>query len=55
MTRVATLHFDRGSGGPTFQWDGMQHQYNHHKLSHGKVRDDCFGASTAKGCYNVAG
>ena len=55
MTRVATLHFDRGSGGPTFQWDGMRHQYNHHKLSHGKVRDDCFGASTAKGCANVAG
>jgi hypothetical protein len=55
MTRVATLHFDRGSGGPTFKWDGMNHEYNHHKLSHGKVRDDCFGASTAKGCDNVPG
>ncbi len=55
MTRVATLHFDRGSGGPTFRWDGMSHEYNHHKLSHGKVRDDCFGASTAKGCDNVPG
>jgi uncharacterized protein DUF1552 len=54
-TRVVTLHFDRGSGGPTFKWEGMNHQYNHHKLSHGKVRDDCFGASTAKGCLNVDG
>lgn len=55
MTRVATLHFDRGSGGPTFRWDGMNHEYNHHKLSHGKVRDDCFGESVANGCANVAG
>jgi hypothetical protein len=55
MTRVVTLHFDRGSGGPTFKWDGMKHEYNHHKLSHGKVRDDCFGESTAKGCDNVDG
>ena len=54
-TRVATLQFDRGSGGPTFRWDGMMHEYNHHKLSHGKVRDDCFGESTANGCANVAG
>ena len=55
MTRVATMHFDRGSGGPTFKWDDMNHEYNHHKLSHGKVRDDCFGASTENGCDNVAG
>jgi hypothetical protein len=55
MTRVATLHFDRGSGGPTFRWEGMNHEYNHHKLSHGKVRDDCFGDSEANGCSNVAG
>ncbi len=55
MTRVATLHFDRGSGGPTFRWDGMNHEFNHHKLSHGKVRDDCFGVSTANGCADVAG
>jgi hypothetical protein len=54
-TRVATLQFDRGSGGPTFRWEGMQHEYNHHKLSHGKVRDDCFGDSTAMGCADVAG
>jgi hypothetical protein len=54
-TRVATLQFDKGSGGPTFQWDGMAHEYNHHKLSHGKVRDDCFGDSTEDGCDDVTG
>jgi hypothetical protein len=54
-TRVATLQFDRGAGGPTFRWDGMNHEYNHHKLSHGKVRDDCFGDSTEDGCANVDG
>lgn len=54
-TRVATLHFDRGANGPTFRWDGMQHEYNHHKLSHGKVRDDCFGDSTEDGCADVDG
>jgi hypothetical protein len=54
-TRVASLQFDRGAGGPTFRWDGMNHEYNHHKLSHGKVRDDCFGDSTADGCDNVDG
>jgi Protein of unknown function (DUF1552) len=54
-TRVGTMHFDRGSGGPTFKWDGMSHEYNHHKLSHGKVKDDCFGSSTANGCDDVAG
>ncbi|MDQ2643644.1 MAG: DUF1552 domain-containing protein [Myxococcota bacterium] len=55
FTRVATLQFDRGAGGPTFRWDGMEHEYNHHKLSHGKVRDDCFGDSTENGCENVDG
>jgi hypothetical protein len=54
-TRVATMQFDRGSGGPTFKWDGMSHEYNHHKLSHGKVKDDCFGTSTDNGCDDVAG
>ncbi len=38
-TRVATFHFDRGSGGPTFKWDGMNHEYSHHKLSHGTTCD----------------
>ncbi|MEY2937220.1 MAG: hypothetical protein RL033_7969, partial [Pseudomonadota bacterium] len=55
VTRVVTLLFDRGSGGPIFKWDGMNHEFNHHKLSHGKVRDDCFGSSTDKGCADVAG
>lgn len=55
FTRVATLQFDRGAAGPTFRWDGMNHEYNHHKLSHGKVRDDCFGDSTEDGCDDVAG
>lgn len=55
FTRVATLQFDRGSGGPTFKWDGMAHEFNHHKLSHGKVRDDCFGEGTEDGCANVPG
>jgi hypothetical protein len=54
-TRVGTMLFDRGSGGPTFRWDNMNHEYNHHKLSHGKVRDDCFGDSTENGCADVAG
>jgi hypothetical protein len=55
FTRVATMQFDRGSGGPIFKWDGMNHEYNHHKLSHGKVKDDCFGDSTDNGCANVTG
>jgi hypothetical protein len=54
-TRVATMQFDKGAAGPTFRWDGMMHEYNHHKLSHGKVRDDCFGDSTANGCEDVTG
>jgi hypothetical protein len=54
-TRVGTMQFDRGSGGPTFRWDGMSHEYNHHKLSHGKVKDDCFGTSTDNGCDDVSG
>jgi hypothetical protein len=55
FTRVATLNFGNGAGGPVFRWDGMTHEYNHHKLSHGKIRDDCFGDSTANGCADVAG
>jgi len=54
-TRVGTMQFDRGGGGPTFKWDGINHEYNHHKLSHGKVKDDCFGTSTENGCADVAG
>lgn len=54
-TRVASLQFGSGSGGPIFNWDDIKHEYNHHKLSHGKVRDDCFGDSTEDGCDNVEG
>jgi hypothetical protein len=53
--RVSTLQFGSGAGGPVFRWDGMDHEFNHHKLSHGKVRDDCFGDSTEDGCEDVAG
>jgi hypothetical protein len=55
FTRVATLQFDRGAAGPTFRWDGMNHEFNHHKLSHGKIKDDCFGDDTANGCDDVVG
>jgi hypothetical protein len=50
-TRVATFHFDRGSGGPTFKWDGMNHEYNHHKLSHGTTCDG--GCEEAVSGYEV--
>jgi hypothetical protein len=53
--RVVSLQFGSGSGGPIFTWDGMAHEYNHHKLSHGKVKDNCFGDSTENGCDDVVG
>ena len=37
--RVASLLLGRGSGGPIYTWDGMDHRYDHHKLSHGTVDD----------------
>ena len=41
-TRSATLQWGGGAGGPIFNWDGMSHDYNHHKLSHGTTEDgDC--------------
>lgn len=41
-TRAATLQWGSGAGGPRFAWDGMNHDYNHHKLSHGTTEDgDC--------------
>lgn len=56
FTRVATMQFDRGSGGPTFSWDGMDHPYNHHALSHGKNDGGCFGGSGDRdSCADVAG
>jgi hypothetical protein len=39
-TRSATLQWGTGSGGPVFSWDGMDHEYNHHKLSHGTTDDN---------------
>jgi hypothetical protein len=46
-TRAATLLWGSGAGGPIFSWDGMTHQYNHHKLSHGNTADDCSGSEVA--------
>ncbi|MFT3924977.1 MAG: DUF1552 domain-containing protein [Myxococcales bacterium] len=46
-TRVATLQWGAGAGGPIFKWDGMNHLYNHHKLSHGNTRDDNSGDAVA--------
>lgn len=42
---AATLMWGSEAGGPVFNWDGMSHQYNHHKLSHGNTADDCSGAA----------
>jgi len=42
-TRSATLQWASGAGGPIFTWDGMQDEYNHHKLSHGNTKDDNSG------------
>lgn len=39
-TRSATILWGRGSGGPIFRWDGMSHDFNHHKLSHGTTLDN---------------
>jgi hypothetical protein len=46
-TRVATLQWGDGSGGPIFNFDGLSNQYNHHKLSHGNTRDDNTGGMVA--------
>lgn len=39
VNRVATLQWSRGSGGPTFRWDGINHEFTHHQLSHRNGRD----------------
>jgi hypothetical protein len=44
-TRVATLQWGDGSGGPIFNFDGLSNQYNHHKLSHGNTKDDNSGGA----------
>ncbi|MFT3713528.1 MAG: DUF1552 domain-containing protein [Archangium sp.] len=38
-TRAATLQWNNGSGGPTFKWDGMNHPYHHHAISHNATTD----------------
>jgi hypothetical protein len=43
-TRAATLQWGSGAGGPIFRWDGMSHNFNHHKLSHGTTADSGGGA-----------
>ncbi|WP_437315758.1 DUF1552 domain-containing protein [Sorangium sp. So ce385] len=43
-TRSATLQWGSGAFGPIFKWDGMNHEYNHHKLSHGNTKDDDSGS-----------
>ena len=42
---AATIMWGSEAGGPIFTWDGMSHQYNHHKLSHGNTADDCSGGA----------
>ncbi len=46
-TRVASMMWGSGAGGPIFNWDGMSHQYNHHKLSHGNTMDDNSGSEVS--------
>ncbi|HET6585446.1 MAG TPA: DUF1552 domain-containing protein, partial [Nannocystaceae bacterium] len=46
-TAVATLQWNHSVGGPIFGWDGMQHEYSHHKLSHGNTADDNSGGQVA--------
>lgn len=38
-TRAATLQWSNGAGGPTFKWDGMDHPYHHHAISHNATTD----------------
>ena len=51
-TNVASIQWGNGSGGPIFKWDGMNHEVNHHKLSHGSFFDDCFPGDTREKCLN---
>jgi hypothetical protein len=45
--RVATIQWGNGAGGPVFRWDGINHDYNHHKLSHGSTADGDGGSDVA--------
>ncbi len=42
-TVSGTLLFGRGSGGPTYNWDGMTSNYPHHPLSHRSTTDSGTG------------
>lgn len=47
-TRSAVLQWGAAvAGAPMFRWDGMNHNYRHHPLSHGTTDD--FNASTVSG------
>jgi hypothetical protein len=46
-TVVATLQWNHSVGGPIFGWGGMDHDYSHHKLSHGNTADDNSGSIVA--------
>ncbi len=46
-TNVGSIQWGSGAGGPIFTWDGMNHAYNHHKLSHGNTKDDDSGEEVA--------
>jgi len=39
-TQAATIQWGPGSGGPIYTWDGMEHLYNHHVLSHANTQED---------------
>jgi hypothetical protein len=39
-TQVATIQWGPGSGGPIYSWDGMDHDYDHHVISHGNTKED---------------
>ncbi|MCH9684509.1 MAG: DUF1552 domain-containing protein [Deltaproteobacteria bacterium] len=43
-TLAGTIKFGNGAAGPIYNWDGMNHQYDHHKLSHGNTQDDDSGS-----------
>lgn len=46
-TNAGSIQWGSGAGGPIFKWDGMNHEYNHHKLSHGNTKDDDSGEEVA--------
>ena len=46
-TRVGSLQWNNGAGGPTFKWDGLNHPYHHHAISHNSTTD--VGSNTGVG------